>query len=159
MNYNFNNNRFVKLVLASFERTAQMVAWAEALTAPLATIYALFTAMRVRLNSEAVLNGQTGVLEWTLNSRFDPTQRRIRIVTLVALIPIKAYLQSENKPRLAAYLQSENQAKMQTGEYSEYSSGDFLVKIPADLDGQQTAIRRLTDKYRLASKTYSVVIG
>jgi hypothetical protein len=158
MNYPFDHNRFIRLLLPSFLRKPIQIAWLSAVTAPMVTIYGWFLDLMARLNVEAVLNGQTAVLEWLLNNRFDNTLRRIRIVTLISVVPIRAYLQSENRPRLDAYLQSEGQPKMLTNEFAEYSTGNFVVRIPLDLDGQQTAIRRLTDKYRLASKTYSVVV-
>ncbi len=147
------------MVLGGILRKPRHIAWLESLVAPMVGIYNKFLSEQSRLNVEVNANSQTMLLEWLLNNRFDSTQRRIFITNNQAASPlINAYLKKENQPRLNAYRKGEG-PKVVIGTKTETNITDFYVNIPAALSGQQVPLSRLTSKYKLAGKTFVIIIN
>jgi hypothetical protein len=78
--YRFTLGSLVAGLLPVLLRKPRMLAYLNALVAPVATLYVDFLAYEASTRLELSFNGQTLAFERALNVRFDPVFRRIRII-------------------------------------------------------------------------------
>ena len=157
MKYTFNHRKFTKQLLPSFLRLPNWVAYLSALVTPLQRLYDDFLDQRDRLNKEARYNSQIMLFEYLLNSAFDPTSRRINIVTTSSGgVRVNAVLKSEGS-KINAYEKDEGFNKVTANLKTEFTNVDFEVRIPSVLSSEKDGIERMVNKYRFAGKQFNII--
>ena len=95
-------------------------------------------------------NGQVCHLRGALNNRFDPSQRRIKIIDGNKYKREYIYTDGEKKLKFLDTIYLRDDA-----DYSD-TGVDFVVLIPAGLNYNDYDMRALIDFYKLASKRYKI---
>lgn len=135
--------RLIRQNLMAAISRSPMLEWLLSLISPVIALHNLFLAFRTRQLENLTITGQVCRLRTGLNDRFDPSLRRIYIEDQEELAPLFIFLESENRPvYLPVFL---------TG-----SAVEFIVWVPYDLMGQETAIRQFLNAYKLVTKRYRI---
>lgn len=140
-------------------RTFRTKAFLGSAIAPLEDIWTWFTLFRSDIDYSLKFNGQVIYLEHLLNDQFDPINRTIYISD-AANVPFEyIFTTSEN---VSNYIYSNTETLttdqvylMLTNEL--ISQEQFVVNIP-NTSINQIELKALVDKYRLASKNYTIII-
>lgn len=159
--YRVDFARLVLLLLPALLRRPRLLALAQWLTTPVASLYARFVAYEALVRRELSYNSQVLLFEEALNDRFDAALRRIYISnTDLDLQPVYVNFVAEQQPNPALYFEAEGQPPVYLFQWAEFSQqSDFIVHAPTILRTAQTisqlnaAIRRL----KLANKQYLLV--
>lgn len=157
---NIDWNILTRWLLPVRLRKPFLLAWLKALTAPIwQTLYPLFKAFEAKAWYDLKYqSGQVAHLEFVLNERFDPAQKRIWIGP-----------GSATDKRVYLYLDAENQTKYlfkdvedspvylyQESELSGSGVYDFSINVPAGLPMEEAALRAVADRYKRDSKDYII---
>ena len=138
-------------------RSAIHVAWLLALVQPIKELHSKFTAGRKARLYELAHGPQVAHLEGVLNDAFDSTNRGIYISNGPLNEPAPLYLDAELKPA-PLYLESEGIVEVLYLESETFASGaDFIVHVPAAVVYDLAKMKALIDKYKLATKLYTIV--
>lgn len=157
--YNVNFKRLALLLLPTFLRRPLVASMLFVFTSHLRAIYVGLTRFRESTTYRLCHNGQVCHLRAVLNDEFDPAARRIEIAdnphsnTGVVVyqrevgLPITIYNREGQRPLI-----------VNRRGYGGVSSYDFVVMIPEFLrSGIDIAhLRALVDKYKLASKRFTI---
>lgn len=141
--YALDLDKFIQWLLPTAIRKAVMVAWLNALAAPLKWLHGRFLIFASEKRYEIQITGQVRVLEYHLHRLFDPYEN-IYIEDASDDDPLFVYLESENQP---LYLPT----------FITGSQVDFIVHCPNNITAQETAIRAFLDKYKLPTKRYELL--
>ena len=134
--------------------------WLLVLLSPIQYLYNAFITYNTAIMQKINCNGQTIILENTLNDLYDPAHRRIKINTSRDILPINyLYLTSENNP-LYIYTQAEyvaNPSLPRVYLFNEVEYGnvyDFVVSThSASLTAAQIVqLKASVNYYRYAGK-------
>ncbi|WP_045113626.1 hypothetical protein [Microscilla marina] len=127
MKYEVDIPKLAGWLLPPFLRKPRLLAFIKALTTPLYNRHRNFIAEQQVMLSEVRLTGQTGVLEYFLNEKFDPAEKRIRIIhadsTAIIISDARNLVLSDVE---AKALVVKDDADIDT-------TVDFFIKIPNDL--------------------------
>lgn len=150
--FQVNWHRLVQQLTPSFLRKSVLLAWLYVLTKPIRSQHEWFLqrleGQRYRLSH----NGQVCYLQKVLNDAFDNAQRRIVIETMQPHIQLYVYHPQDEKP---LYIYDDIPVYLYDDE--EDFSPNFIIKVPTELQGQEEAVKRLTNYYKIYSKNYKII--
>lgn len=160
----FNITRYTNWLIPPKLRQNNIVAFVQALVTPLKVLYNSFTRHVADIDYSLGITSQVVYLEKALNDAFDNDLRRIEIVDGYYLDPVllwhyndQAALDESEKVTIAGYGDEDNS---DIYGYSMYSSqaATFIVNVPAAIvtEAINARIVAMVEKYRLASKNYSI---
>lgn len=158
---NVNYDLLIKWLLPVRLRTASIVAFLLALTAPIRlTLYPRFKVFERRAWSDLKYqSGQVAHLEFVLNERFDNVNTsifigpgyladdRLYIYTDAENVPLHIYTEPELLPM---YLYTDLEFQSGMGGY------DFVVHLPSYLAYKESQIRAVVDRYKRDGKSYII---
>lgn len=156
--YSIQLDRMIYWVIPQEVPRPRLLEWARALCSGVGSVYAvLFRAYALNVERELQITPEVYVLERVLNDRYDPVQRRIYLEEGVRYPLNYLFLRAEQKP-LGLYTRAQSQP-LHLGLRSESGlrSVSFRVRIPRDRLAAITEISAFVGKYRLATKTYSII--
>lgn len=153
----------MRFLLPTFLRSSPVITVLESVTAEFDNLHKLFKTTRENNLYDLSITPQVCYLEKALNDRFDKEQRRIYITdgivipkTYLFIKPekIKLYLftKQENKP---IELYTKTDYELNDSASSDY---DFIVNVPPNVVFEEKEMGALLDRYKLASKAYSINI-
>ena len=140
MNYALDVAKMIQWLIPSALRKSVMLAWLNALLAPVKTLHNSFVIFTAATKKDIAVTGQKRILEFHLNRYFGD----IQIVDATASAQVYIYLESENSP---TYLP----------KFISGSSVDFIAIVPFGLQSQEVAIRAFLNKYKLPTKRYNII--
>ena len=139
-------------------RADGVVAWVKATAATWSDLYNRFAIYRKLVTYNLFITPQVCYLEKALNDKYDPIQRRIFIEDGAENEPVYLFIRDEQKP---VYLYARSEEKpvylIQRAESAEYGV-DFTVHVPAGLTFNMAEMRTYVTVYKLATKTFSIVL-
>jgi hypothetical protein len=147
-------------------RTPKQKAWLNALLSPIQYIHSLFFSFANEKRIEANLTGQTGVLEWWLNRKFNGGFEGIYINNVYFNIltgQSYVYFIAENAPAIYTKYLAEGggTSGLYTSFISEFFSygATFIIMIPAALNGvlDENELKAIVSQFVLADKTYELM--
>ncbi len=147
------------LYLPPKKRQQKRIGWLQGLLYPYYTNELAFYTWRDDMIVRATVTGETGILQWYLNYKFDAALQRILIVDAVDDGIYVPYDDSEDTPVLmgldiADEPDGDYTIALTSGESSSDLPVDFRVMVPTAVDvNQVTAIVRL---YNMAHKSFDV---
>lgn len=101
-------------------------------------------------------SGQVAYLEFVLNEKFDPVQKRIYISGGLYPLPVYLYTEAEQLP-LYIYTEAENNpVYLYTEAEYLYGFADFVINVPYGLPNEETTLRAVADRYKRDSKNYVI---
>lgn len=149
--FDLNISKLAVLLTPTFLRAQNIIAYLEAMTAPVTEVLDSFRLNRLQNIYKLQHNGQVCYLRAALNDRFDIQDRRILIDDGNRYAMNYIYTDGEEKPKILGtiYLY----------EDSDYADNgvDFIVRVPEDLTYNIYEMQALINFYRLASKRYKIV--
>lgn len=121
-------------------------------------VYEYLIAFRSDVEYELQFTGQVIYLEHILNDKFDPVNRLIFIEDAADVEYLYIYNNSEPETGPYVYNNSEtfNDLYLQTTS-EQISNQAFIINIPST-GINQTQLKAVVDKYKLAGKIYSINI-
>lgn len=139
-------------------RQARLMAWIQALAAPIGDVYLRFLALKNNVDYELSITPQVCYLEKMLNDKWDSALRRIRIVKPVLKSPVVLYRRDENK-RVVIFKKSENKHLVffKKNE-SEAFVVDFIVEVPGDVVFDRYEMSARLENKILPSKIFDIKI-
>lgn len=141
--YSVNWDRLIKMLVPGAVRNPVHIAWLNALITPVKTLHTTFALFRTAMDERLTIGPGKRILQYWLNEKYDPTERRIEIKDYDQLDTVFIYLESENQPLyLPAFIGASNY--------------DFEVCVPTELAGDELLIRSFLDTYKLATKRYLI---
>lgn len=133
-----------------------------AVMAPLQWVYERFLEFQVYVEIESRINSQTAILEWAINKKFDPTEKRLKIIHSE---PVYQYAYNDDETGPIIYLVDDsetfnNEYIYSDGEESIPIDGDFLVKIPQFpsmfSDDSRDQLEAYIKKYKFSGKSFEI---
>lgn len=157
--YRVDFARLAWLLLPALLRRPRLVALAQWLTTPVASLYARFVPYEAAVRRELSYNSQVLLFELALNDRFDAAVRRIYITNSdVELQPVYLNFVAEQQPNPVLYFQAEKQPPVYLYQWVEFSQqSDFVVHAPAVLKPKAAALHAAIRRLKLANKQYLLV--
>ena len=149
----------VRDLVPALLRRPTTLAWLEALTSPVASLYEQLLTYRVDVLRQLSYNGQTILLEKALNDTFDPAFRRIRIVNAVGEItPLYLNFVREQQPMPTAYFTQEpDYVPLYVYRQVEFNTQlDFTVYAPGQA-GRAVALHTLIRRLKRAMTNYQIL--
>jgi len=125
-----------------------MLAWFNALLAPLITIHGWFQSFRAKNLYRLSHGTQVAFMEAVLNDRFDNTSRRISLVDGLDTSPTIIYRRDELKP---FYIKRRSESSPEHLFRRSETGANFIVRVPIGLVYDVYEMRALIDSYRLVS--------
>lgn len=127
---------------------------------PLVGIYDRFYRFYDDKRYELIFNGQVIYLEHLLNDQFDDVNRGIYISDAPQQIDqVILFNKNENNEKTIIYNQSEGQPPVIIYNRAEtFTWSGFIVNIPTSVNYNEDRLRAYLNKYKLASKNYSLNI-
>lgn len=119
--------------------------------------FVIFKEYYQAVELDLAITPQVCVLEKYLNDRFDSVNRLIYIEDGFQYPATFIFLRAEEKPK-AIYIRAENKP-VYLGLRSEsgYKSVSFRVRVPIEALPQKEVITAWVNKYKLATKTFTVL--
>lgn len=162
MNTNIYNINFTKLVhwmVPEVLRKPRMMALLNTLVTPIAYLHNQFITNRRSNLYKLLITPQVCYVEMALNDKYDPEERRIRIVLPKSYNPQFLYKRIENKPiylfRKSHIQPGQYTWLVQKGEASTFQF-DFIVKVPPTVVFVQEEMRAVINSYILPEKVYKI---
>jgi hypothetical protein len=157
--YRVDFARLAWLLLPSLLRRPRLVALAQWLTTPVASLYARFVPYEGSVRRELSYNSQVLLFELALNDRFDAAVRRIYITNSdVELQPVYLNFVAEQQPNPVLYFQAEHQPPVYLYQWVEFSQqADFVVHAPAILKPRASQLHAAIRRLKLTNKQYLLV--
>lgn len=157
-NYNWNISQWVRQMDWRLLRPANF-AFMRWLLSQVDLMHGWFLAKNVELDFRTKFNSQQKVFEHLLNSLFDASLRRIRIVTgNDDIIQRFIYFKSEAQPVNYSYFLSESALPEYVySSVEQQSTGVFIVYLPFALQPQISSIISWLNYYKLADKKYIII--
>lgn len=147
--YNIDFKKLILLMLPISLRKVGLIAWLEAMIEPIRQIQYDFVQKRQDTFYNLEHNGQAFSLRKILNDKFDPTQRRIKILDGNQFNRTYLYTEPELKTRYLGEI-----ALYQDTDYAD-TSVDFIVQIPKSVYVQYE-VEGIINYYKLASKRFKI---
>lgn len=147
--WDLDMNKLVILLLPIHWRKPKMVAFMQALAAPLRELHYSFVRNRIKNMYRIRHNFMICYMEAALNDEFDPAQRRIRIDEPEMYANRYIYTSGEQQPKYLGTMYLRSSAELEGGGF------DFTVNMNgavADIHD----IRALVDFYKLAGPRYNI---
>lgn len=146
-----------KLVPAAY-RGSNLADVIFALTKPLRSLNITFKSHKDSVDYDLQFNGQTMNLEHVLNDKFDPSLRRIYIEDVSYINSV--YVANKVEGSVTLYLANKSETTVPPvyleNKIEQTGQTHFRVMVPASLTFSMIELRALVDKYKLASKIYTV---
>lgn len=156
--YIINWQKLVVWLIPTPLRQPRLMAWIQALAAPIGDVYLKFIALKNYADYELSITPQVCFLQKMLNDKWDSDLRRIRIVKPVIKSPLILYLKSENKRQLL-FLKSENKPVILYKKIeSEAFIVDFIVEVPGDVIFDRYEMSARLENKILPSKIFDIKI-
>lgn len=157
--YSWNIENWITRYLRKKRRTTINIAWIKTLLSPLQEKADEFAAKTIDFDFRIKYNSQQKVLESLLNTLFDPSLKRIRIVTTTDIMPpVIIYDDTENPDHAIIYDESEAIDGPILYDQDEIDANyDFRIMAPAALSGQESKILAWVERYRIGSKKYTII--
>lgn len=141
--YALDLNILINWLLPSSTRKGRMLAWLNALVAPVKMLHGKFLIFSNTTRSGIYITGQKRILQYYLN-RFWLGSAPIEVYDTDQAEPVYIFTENENQPvYLPVFI---------TG-----SAVDFIVQLPLDLQPYESAIRAFVNKYKLPTKRYEII--
>jgi len=157
--YEISFKRLVTWLVPEVLRRQRMMALLNALVTPVANIHNAFITNRRNNLYKLLITPQVCYVEMALNDKYDPTGRRISIVSPKSYDPLFIYRRVEAKP---VYLDRKNAVTnndkiwlYQKGEVNSFQF-DFIIKLPSGMVVNKDEMRAVVDSYILPEKTYTI---
>ncbi|MDA6068632.1 hypothetical protein NJT12_03275 [Flavobacterium sp. AC] len=152
-------NRLSILLLPTFLRKQNLVKYVQALVTPIGSLHYKWSNWRIENIFKIEYSGQVCYLRKSLNDKFDPLQRRIRIgdgnIHEVTYIYTEVELQN-------AFLHTENESQIIwiRSEAETASTGlDFIVFVPQEVyDSDFFGLHAHIKFYKAGGKRYNILI-
>jgi len=126
-----------------------------AMTAPVRVLYDEFMRNRAANIYRLRITPQVCYLEKFLSDRYDFSERRIRIVDGVHIVPLYIHLEAEKRP-LYIYAEAEGSPLSLYCENEILGGTDFIIRLPAGLKYNENQMKGEVDSYKLAGKKYRI---
>lgn len=141
-------------------RKSKMISWTKALNTPVHTLYLGFKAWE--RESWYLLRYQTGqvaYLEFVLNDKFDPVQKRIYISGGNQADRLYIWQDSELQQPVWLHTDSEGQPVwlFTDAELAIGWSDDFTINVPYGLAAEDATIKATADRFKRDGKSYAYV--
>lgn len=143
MTYGLDLNKLINWLLPASIRKSKMIAWLNALVAPVKGIHSRFILYSNATRNALNITGQKRVLEYYLN-RFWLGSSPIEVYDTDQAEPVFIFTEDENMP---VYLPT----------FITGSAVDFIVDVPYDLMSYESSIKAFVDKYKLPTKRYEII--
>lgn len=140
--YKIDWSKFITMNMPELLLKTKQLSWLRGLISPLVSSHNAFLAFIEDYDFRIVTNGQVCRLRGALNTKFDPTLRRITIA-------------KGSADKLYVFTHAENNPQYLT-KYLGVGGGNFIVNVPVILLGNDAAIRLLIDTYKRPTKTYTI---
>jgi len=152
-------DKYIKLNLPRWNRKPKLIAFIQALFAPLKWLYAYdFTTYRDRSIYLSRITGQTMSLQEHLNNELDMTHRNIQIIHRRSN-GLFAPLSTEGYEVVFISLEEENSAvfvALEGEDFQELNTG-FIVLIPSYINKDR--VIGIVETYKLAGKAFRIEIN
>lgn len=153
--YKIEYNRLGILLIPTFLRKQNMVAFAQALLRPIDTIYYWWSVWRADNIYKLEHTGQVCSLRKSLNDNFDPAFRRIYIGSGQEHEPIYIFTEAEEQD---VWLENDP-VWLYTDAETADSGLDFIVYVPKDVyENQIYELSAHTNFYKPGGKRYKITI-
>ena len=157
--YNINFDRLATWFLPYVIRKPKLKAWLIALTWPLRSLNSRFSFFSNNIRYQLIHTSQVIYIEKVLNERYvksyDPTDhddtKRIYITEGSKKNPLYIFLDVEQKPLFLPKF-------INTQQELDNNWIDFIIHVPWTIPFQEDYFKSLVDFYKLAGKTYTIVI-
>jgi len=158
--FNIDFAKLVKDLLPWFHRRTVMEKWLSALISPVTSLYTAFLEERTKRLYEASYNGQVAELEYVLNDYYynSPTTRDIYIEDYVGYADTFIYNKAEGLDDTFIYNTAENTEPNTFIFNADEGRGgpDFIVWVPDNLVFDESYMRSLVNKYKMAGPAYEI---
>lgn len=160
MKYNFDINKFLRLVLSSVLKTTNRLKWMDSISVSFKNLLNEFETFRNDIDLRTQYSSEQLVLQTLLNNLFDSTLQRIIIETTSDIKPLYysfnsgepfnfqySYFGAEAKPPMYGYFGAELA-----------NAYNFEVRIPSAIDtvANRNKIAAWVNYYRLSSLTFII---
>lgn len=156
----WNLRLWLAIYLPSFLAKKKMIAWLYALLKPLEWLHVAFISYRTEINESLLYNSQSMLLEYHLNSRFDPENRRMRVVNQeLIFLPRYHYFQGETGTIYFYFGKTEAHSPHFFYAINERDAAmySFLVSFPASMIVDRNAVRAAVNFRKFAGVRYKLV--
>lgn len=154
MIFNWNIDDIPRQELPPHRQEPERLAYLKALLKPIKTLYNSFVSYRRVTIKKLRYNGQTIILQNYLNDLFDPTLRRIRILTVFDLdMPLYVGLDSEPDPVYLGLNSEPSPLYLGLNSETGYLFHFIVEAATGSLTAQQIVrLKAVVNYYRLAGK-------
>jgi hypothetical protein len=124
---------------------------------PLTSLNIKFKAWKDEKDYELQFNGQTIYLEHVINDQFDNSSRRIYIEDTSGIS--YQYLYNKIEGRSPIYLYNKSEAATPIyfqNRVEQVNLIHFIVRVPTGMAYDSIKLKALVDRYKIASKNYTV---
>lgn len=161
--FEISYHKLIRFLLPTFLRDSPVITILGSVTTEFDNLHKLFKVTRENNLYDLSITPQVCYLEKALNDRFDKEQRRIYITDGIVIPKTYLFIKPENI-KLYLFTKQENKPiELYTKtdyELNDYASSDydFIVNVPSDVVFEEKEMGALLDRYKLASKSYSINI-
>lgn len=160
--YKMNFNLLTSQLLPSFLRKGKIVPMVRALVLPVQYLNNLLVKYRDFIEEDLAVTPQVCYLQRLLNTNFDKTERRIRVVDPANKLHCYIFLKEEENPLYICDSSLNNTEEKATYLYlpADFADRgyDFIVKLNGVKvsSNELQRIKSLLSKYKLVSKKYYI---
>lgn len=156
--YKVDYNKLAILLLPTFLRKPKLVAFIQALIAPIDSIYYQWSNWRVKNIYKLEHTGQICYLRGSLNDDFDPVERRIRVIDSQLYDTTYIFTEAEEQDVWLATEDEPDTLWLRTEVETADTGLDFLVYVPEALyDKEIYALTAHIDFYKAGGKRYKIL--
>lgn len=152
--FQINWFRLVKMLVFPAVQKPVLLAFINALLAPIRTKYNNFIQFKTDTDYRVQHNGQVCYLQKMLNDKFDNSLRRIRVQNVPAKPRLSFYQPEDDKS--VFFYEDEPLVHFYTPN-SYYNEFDFEVLIPTSLSHYNDQIATEINYYKIYSKNYQII--
>lgn len=139
-------------------RMKKLMAWVKAMAVTWTDLFNRFSLYRNRIKYNLLISPQVCYLEKALNDKYDPIDRGIVIEDAEEFFPVHLFTRAELKP-VYLFRRSEDKPEYLYRRVEMAQFGvDFIIKVPSDVVFDDPEMRMYVTGYKLATKTFAIVI-
>jgi hypothetical protein len=155
--FQINYQKLVALLSPTFLRRDVIMAFLNALTAPVVSLYNLFEATRTKTLYQLRLNGQVCYLRKALNDAFVDANGQIRIEDVIR--GTWTYAWDESFPEKQLIIPEDGGISLWDEDTILAQKHTFLVYVPASIENanNDAKLRSILNYYKLTSKSYKII--
>lgn len=158
-NYAWNIRNWLGRIIGRRRNSEEFLSFAFCLLKPVQDLADELASESVRWRRNILYSSQQGVLQSLLNQIFDPTEKRIKVVTIADLVPdVIIYHDGEVEPiEQLLYFDVESESSpivYQDGETDGLA--DYKIIVPVLLNSEESKIVFWVNRYNLADKKYQI---